>query len=73
MSVQVNVNLDDADATALDRMATEEGFDNRSAFVRRLIRQEVARRYRVVSVSTLPHPDDAEPMPLVLVAPVEQP
>ena len=73
MSVQVNVNLDDADAAILDRMAAEEGFDNRSAFVRRMIRQEATRRYRVISISELPHPADAEPVPPVLVAPLEQP
>ena len=28
---------------------------------------------QVVSVSTLPHPDDAEPVPLVLVAPLVSP
>lgn len=42
--VQVNTNLTIVDAQLLDRMMVEDGFDNRSAFVRRLIRQEWARR-----------------------------
>jgi metal-responsive CopG/Arc/MetJ family transcriptional regulator len=43
--VQVNTSITEEDAKMLDRMAAEDGFDNRSAFVRRLIRQEWARRY----------------------------
>jgi metal-responsive CopG/Arc/MetJ family transcriptional regulator len=43
--VQTNVNLTDDDVRALDWMATEDGTDNRSAFVRKLIRQEWSRRY----------------------------
>lgn len=38
--IQVNVNLTEEDARVLDRMMAEDGFDNRSAFVRRLVRQE---------------------------------
>ncbi len=49
--VQVNVNLAADDARALDTMAREMGYDNRSAFVRWLIRQEWARRY------SQPNPD----------------
>jgi len=43
--VQINSNVTEEDARMLDRMMVEDGFDNRSAFVRRLIRQEWARRY----------------------------
>jgi len=43
--VQINTSITEEDAKMLDRMAEEDGFDNRSAFVRRLIRQEWARRY----------------------------
>lgn len=43
--IQVNVNITNDDAHLLDRMMVEDGFDNRSAFVRRLVRQEWARRY----------------------------
>jgi metal-responsive CopG/Arc/MetJ family transcriptional regulator len=42
---QANVNLTVEDARALDWMANEDGIDNRSAFVRKLIRQEWSRRY----------------------------
>ncbi len=72
MNIQVNVNLDEASAQVLDRMAAEDGFDNRSAFVRRMIRQEAARRYRVVSVSTLPHPPGAQEVPLFEITPEEK-
>ncbi|MFZ6028059.1 MAG: ribbon-helix-helix protein, CopG family [Chloroflexota bacterium] len=68
---QVNVNLEENDAILLDRMSNEDGYDNRSAFVRRMIRLEAQRRYRVVSVSELPHPEHAEPVPLVEVAAAE--
>lgn len=44
-SVQMNVNLTEDDVKMLDRMMQEDFIDNRSAFVRRLIRQEWARRY----------------------------
>jgi metal-responsive CopG/Arc/MetJ family transcriptional regulator len=42
---QVNVNVTKEDAHNLDQMAVTAGYDNRSAFVRWLIRQEYARRY----------------------------
>lgn len=53
MTIQVNVSLDENDAASLDHMAQEDGFDNRSAFVRRLIRQEASRRQ---SLPTQPQP-----------------
>ena len=53
--IQVNTSITDEDARMLDRMMVEDGFDNRSAFVRRLIRQEWARRY-------------SKPNPLISVA-----
>ncbi len=43
--LQMNVNVTEEDLKMLDFMAAEDGYDNRSAFVRRLIRQEYARRY----------------------------
>ena len=43
--VQVNVNVTEEDARMLDRMMVEDAYDNRSAWVRRLIRQEWYRRY----------------------------
>lgn len=42
--VQINVNVTASDAADVDRMMTEDAIDNRSAFIRRLIRQEKARR-----------------------------
>lgn len=43
--VQVNVNITGEDVKMLDRMMREDAYDNRSAWVRRLIRQEWVRRY----------------------------
>lgn len=43
--VQVNVNITGEDVKMLDRMMREDAYDNRSAWVRRLIRLEWARRY----------------------------
>jgi len=45
MNIQVNINLKDDAAKMLDQMMIEDAYDNRSAFIRRLIRQEWARRY----------------------------
>lgn len=53
--VQVNINITHEDARALDRMMVEDAYDNRSAWVRRLIRMEWARRY-------------SQPNPLISVA-----
>jgi Arc/MetJ-type ribon-helix-helix transcriptional regulator len=46
---QVNVNLTDQDATWVDQMMLEDGFDNRSAFIRRLVRSEYSRRYAQIT------------------------
>jgi len=43
--IQININVTMEDARILDRMMVEDAYDNRSAWVRRLIRQEWARRY----------------------------
>jgi len=43
--VQVNTSMDRETASQLDQMTKASGLDNRSAFVRWLIRQEYARRY----------------------------
>ena len=42
---QVNINLTLEDARMLDRMAADDAYENRSPFMRRLVRQEWARRY----------------------------
>ena len=42
--IQMNVAVTEEDARMVDRMMVEDGYENRSAFVRRLIRQEWARR-----------------------------
>lgn len=44
-AVQVNVSMEMDTAAQLDQMAHDAGYDNRSAFVRWLIRQEYARRF----------------------------
>jgi metal-responsive CopG/Arc/MetJ family transcriptional regulator len=43
--IQININVHAEDARMLDRMMAEDMIDNRSMFIRRLIRQEWARRY----------------------------
>jgi metal-responsive CopG/Arc/MetJ family transcriptional regulator len=43
--VFMNVRIEDHDAKMLERMMTEDFIDNRSMFIRKLIRQEWARRY----------------------------
>jgi len=44
-TIQINISVSEEDAKMIDRMMIEDAFDNRSAFVRRMIRQEWARRY----------------------------
>ena len=41
---QVNISVDNETLAILEDMAKEDGFDNRSAFIRRLIRMEHKRR-----------------------------
>lgn len=41
---QINFQISADEVAIVDRIAKEDGFDNRSAWVRRLIRQEIARR-----------------------------
>jgi len=43
--IQTNVNITDEDANMLDQMMVMDGYENRSAYIRRLVRQEYARRY----------------------------
>lgn len=43
---------------------------SRSEVVRMAIESFIAK-YEVISITDLPHPPDAEPVPLVLVVPVE--
>lgn len=58
--VQVNVSMEQETAAQLDLMARDTGYDNRSAFVRWLIRQEYARRYsRPNSVITVENAEKA--------------
>lgn len=42
--VQVNISMSEEDAKIIDLMMVEDAYDNRSAFVRRLIRLEWQRR-----------------------------
>ena len=44
MAEQVNISLSDEDTKAIEIMMKNAGYDNRSAFVRGLIRQEWARQ-----------------------------
>jgi Arc/MetJ-type ribon-helix-helix transcriptional regulator len=43
--VFMNIRIEEQDERMLELMMKEDFFDNRSAFIRKLIRQEWARRY----------------------------
>jgi Arc/MetJ-type ribon-helix-helix transcriptional regulator len=43
--VFMNIRIEEDDERMLTQMMKEDFFDNRSAFMRKLIRQEWARRY----------------------------
>ena len=51
-TTQINISLPQSLAVELDKMATDDGFDNRSAFLRRLIRVEIKRRSKITTQST---------------------
>ena len=51
--VQVNTSMDPNTLKVLDQMAQDAGYDNRSAFIRLLIRREAARQGRPVGEPTL--------------------
>ena len=54
----------------MHRMIAEDGLGERaqSVWLRQMIRKEAARRYvEIVSTTELPHPDDANPVPLVVI------
>ena len=52
---QVNVSMDDATKEMLEKMMVEDSFDNRSAFVRLLIRREYKRR-QIFMATVAPEP-----------------
>lgn len=44
--VQTNINLTEEDSKILDEMMIQDAYENRSAFIRRLIRLEWQKRMR---------------------------
>lgn len=52
--VQVNISMSEEDAKIIDQMMVEDAYDNRSAFVRRLIRLEWQRRQQLAAVHQPP-------------------
>lgn len=46
--VQVNTSMDLETVKVLEQMARDAGYDNRSAFIRLLIRREAARQGRAI-------------------------
>lgn len=54
---QISIAITKDDARMVDRMTFEDGSDNRSAFIRKLIRQQWARRHP--SEDATPVPDGA--------------
>jgi metal-responsive CopG/Arc/MetJ family transcriptional regulator len=47
--VQINTSMNLETAKVLEQMARDAGYDNRSAFIRLLIRREAARQGRVIA------------------------
>ena len=60
-AIQVNVSMEKETAAQLDQMAYQDGYDNRSAFVRLLIRQEYARRFSQPTLMTIGEAQQAAP------------
>jgi Arc/MetJ-type ribon-helix-helix transcriptional regulator len=56
-TVQINISMEPDLAAWIDEAMVDEGFDNRSAFVRRLIRQERTRKAQLAL--PLPAPEGA--------------
>jgi len=52
--VQVNISMTEDDAKIIDQMMVEDAYDNRSAFVRRLIRLEWQRRQQLAEAYKAP-------------------
>lgn len=50
-TIQINISVSEEDAKMIDRMMVEDAFDNRSGFMRRLVRMEYARRYSQPNVA----------------------
>jgi Arc/MetJ-type ribon-helix-helix transcriptional regulator len=48
---QVNVNITDEDDEKLVEMMKADGFDNRSAFIRKLIRDEYRRKAQAKNIA----------------------
>lgn len=44
--VQVNISMTEEDSKVIDQMMVEDAYDNRSAFIRRLVRLEWQKRMR---------------------------
>lgn len=42
--IQVNINITEEDSQLLDSMIAEDGYDNRSAWFRRIVRKEYETR-----------------------------
>lgn len=68
MPERTSVYFDDETWSHLEKMA-EHDFRTTSNFMNKLVREEWERRQQpeIVKVEVLPHPSDAEPVPLVFV------
>jgi metal-responsive CopG/Arc/MetJ family transcriptional regulator len=51
--VQINFQTTAEDAAAIDDAARQDGFDNRSAWIRRIVRQELGRRANAEIITSL--------------------
>lgn len=54
--VQVNISITAEDAKLLDKMMVEDAFDNRSAFIRRMIRLEYQKRQAQLEAQVVNEP-----------------
>lgn len=62
----INFQTSAEDAAAIDALAKADGYDNRSAWMRSIVRKVInSRRAEIVTVSSLPHPEGAQVVPVV--------
>ena len=66
LQINFEASLDDRDV--IDALAKIDGYDKRAPWLRAQIRRVIsARRDEIVAISTLPHPVDGQPVPVIHV------
>jgi hypothetical protein len=65
---QVMIRASAEDIAVIDALAKQDGYETRSAWIRFHLRKVInSRRSELVSISTLPHPIDGQPVPVLHV------